>query len=155
MSRLCLPYQYPNNPQSSAIELYICIHSVKYIFKKKSCLLKFKLNIFIKIRRQINGTHYQREFTSTRDVQIHWGIQTKWLNQKQFCDQKGLSLFKFKYWITKYNKLKTSSFIPLHVKENQPSNSYRIDLPNGIVIHLTGSEGLTLISELISHVSDQ
>ena len=77
------------------------------------------------------------------------------LTQKQFCDQKGLSLYKFKYWITKYNKLKTASFIPLHVKESQPSNSYRIDLPNGIVIHLTGSEGLILISELISHVSER
>ncbi len=60
-----------------------------------------------------------------------------------------------KYWITKYNKLKTSCFIASNVKESQPSNSCRIDLPNGIVIHLTGSEGLTLILEIIRHVSDQ
>ena len=98
----------------------------------------------------INGNSLQQEMFKFVEEYKQSG-----LTQEQFCDQNGFSIFKFKYWITKYNKLKTSSFIPLHVKENQPSNSYRIDLPNGIVIHLTGSEGLTLISELISHVSDQ
>ncbi len=48
-----------------------CIPSVKYIFKKKFCLLKFELNIFIKLRRQIKGIDYQRKFASKRDAQIY------------------------------------------------------------------------------------
>lgn len=75
--------------------------------------------------------------------------------QKEFCQQRGLSLFQFKYWLQKYRKEESrdNAFIRLKPGNANSLGSYRIDLPNGIIIHLNGSESLKLISEIIGHVS--
>ncbi|MHB2149757.1 IS66 family insertion sequence element accessory protein TnpA [Calditrichota bacterium LG25] len=74
--------------------------------------------------------------------------------QRAFCKERELAFTTFLYWLRKYRKEKTksASFIPLNILNRDSNSHYRIDLPNGIIIHLNGSEGLKLISELISHV---
>ena len=75
--------------------------------------------------------------------------------QKKFCEQRSLSIFQFKYWLQKYRKKESGDnpFIRLQPSNANSLGSYRIDLPNGIIIHLNGSESLKLIWEIISHVS--
>ena len=71
--------------------------------------------------------------------------------QKEFCEQRSLSLFQFKYWLQKYRKEKSKDnpFIPLQIGNANSFGSYRINLPNGIVIHLNGAESLKLIAEVV------
>ncbi len=75
--------------------------------------------------------------------------------QKRFCEQRNLSFFQFKYWLQKYRKVESrdTRFIRLQPSNANSLGSYRIDLPNGIIIHLNGSESLKLILEIIRHVS--
>ncbi|WP_456409418.1 IS66 family insertion sequence element accessory protein TnpA [Caldithrix abyssi] len=74
--------------------------------------------------------------------------------QRAFCKERELAITTFLYWLRKYRKekIKSDLFIPLNILNRDSNSHYRIDLPNGIIIHLNGSEGLKLISELISHV---
>ena len=78
--------------------------------------------------------------------------QKSGISQNQFCEENNLSKSTFLYWLKKYRKEEeqASGFIPINISGLNPASDYRIELPNGIQIHLSGSEGLKLIAGVIS-----
>jgi len=91
-------------------------------------------------------------------------------SQNQFCAQKKLPKSTFLYWLKKYrsDKSPASGFIPLHFSPPRPaprrepgrttgpashSGDYRLELPNGIRIQLSGPEGLELIADVIAQTA--
>lgn len=73
--------------------------------------------------------------------------------QKQICNDYGLSLSKFFYWLRKYKQESSysNSFIPVKVKDaNAP---IRIELPGGVNIILNGDA--EYISRLIYNLVER
>jgi hypothetical protein len=72
--------------------------------------------------------------------------------QNQFCTGKKLRKSTFLYWLKKYRKDQTqvSGFMALNLSHPNYGGDYRIELPNGVRIHLCGPEGIKLIADIIS-----
>ena len=81
--------------------------------------------------------------------------QKSGISQNQFCEEKNLPKSTFLYWLRKYRKQEkqASGFIPVNISGFNSASEYRIELPNGIQIHLSGSEGLELIAGIISETA--
>ncbi len=73
-------------------------------------------------------------------------------SQKHFSEENNLSLSTFLYWLRKYRKEKSQAggFIPLQLSGNRSTSDCRIELPNRVIIYLSGSGNAELISGLIT-----
>jgi len=73
-------------------------------------------------------------------------------SQNHFSEENNLSLSTFLYWLRKYRKEKSQAggFIPLQLSNNRYTSDCRIELPNKVIIYLSGSGNAELISGLIA-----
>ena len=82
--------------------------------------------------------------------------------QKKFCQQQGITLSTFQWWVSQYRKIKniparkttpaTKKFIPVKLETTAPINIQphcRIEYPNGVVLHVSGKVNVEFIINLI------
>ena len=73
------------------------------------------------------------------------------LSQKAYCQEQGIKLATFSYWIKKQKDEQTSQnqegFIPL--KAASKNESYRIVYPNGVVLEASKGSSLSELQQLI------
>ncbi|MFS8618089.1 MAG: hypothetical protein FWJ85_14805 [Solitalea sp.] len=73
----------------------------------------------------------------------HW--RESGLTQKVFCDQVGVTLSKFSYWVAKAREESSEGFMQL--SGNAPSAMVELTYPNGVKLQATAD--LSLLSRLI------
>ena len=77
------------------------------------------------------------------------------LTQGVYCEDQGLKLPTFSYWIQKYHKQlpqeDTSNFITINKEHNTDSKQYEIVYPNGVTLRINTSS-LAELSTLLKLV---
>jgi len=89
------------------------------------------------------------------------------ISQGAFCDQRGISHSKFKYWRQKYRShqgagkavevhakdsaaVPAGGFVPLEVgSQGAGVDAYQLRFPNGVELHLPAGAGHAVLSDLI------
>lgn len=71
------------------------------------------------------------------------------LKKKEYCQQQGISMSTFGYWITRINQNKGKGFVPLVPPDKADTSCIEIIYPNGIRLRLPNSD-VRIISQLIS-----
>lgn len=71
------------------------------------------------------------------------------LKKKEYCQQHGISVSTFSYWITRINKSKSNVFIPLLPLAGVDNSAVEVIYPNGVRVKVYAAH-LKTISALIS-----
>lgn len=71
------------------------------------------------------------------------------LKKKEYCEQHGISVSTFGYWITRINQNKDKGFIPLVPTQSGGASCIEVIYPNGVRLKVSNSD-LRIISRLIS-----
>ncbi|NDP21183.1 MAG: IS66 family insertion sequence element accessory protein TnpB [Paludibacter sp.] len=73
------------------------------------------------------------------------------LSQQTFCDQAGIKLGTFSYWIrkSKNEEVQIGGFIPLKKPVFALENKYEIVYPNGVILRLD-TDNLSELSALVN-----
>ena len=86
------------------------------------------------------------------------------ITQKAFCEQEGIALSTFQWWLARYHKQKRLSgngatasrgFIPLVVQEPvskaaDSAEQWEIEYPNGVILRVGSRMNLNLLSSLLT-----
>ena len=92
--------------------------------------------------------------TSETKSQRMFALVDEWLasteTKKAFCEEQGINVHTFSYWITKRQRTDspTGGFTPVDVSGVQPTGQLIITYPKGVTIRMDGAN-LPLISQLI------
>ncbi len=71
------------------------------------------------------------------------------LSQKEFCQQLGMKVGTFAYWVTRSNKIeKEKGFIPILPGQGVIASEIEVSYPNGVRIKVAASDR-ALLSQLI------
>lgn len=70
------------------------------------------------------------------------------LKKKEYCQQRGISLSTFSYWITRINQSKKKGVIPVISTPKPETSSIEVIYPNGVRLRVPAD--LKIISQLIS-----
>jgi hypothetical protein len=86
------------------------------------------------------------------------------LTQKAFCEEEGIPLTTFQWWLVRYRKqnrlcgngaVTSGGFIPLVVQEPlsgaaESSGHWEIEYPNGVILRIDSRMDLDLLSSLLT-----
>lgn len=70
------------------------------------------------------------------------------MKKKEYCQQQGIKVSTFGYWITRINQNKGKGFVPL-IPSAQSTSGIEVIYPNGVRLKVSNSD-LRIISRLIS-----
>lgn len=71
------------------------------------------------------------------------------LKKKEYCQQHGITVSAFSYWITRINQNNGKGFIPLIPPAKSDTSCIEVIYPNGVRLKVSNSD-LRIISRLIS-----
>lgn len=72
------------------------------------------------------------------------------LSQRIFCEQRGINLHTFVYWVGKLKQADSvSGFIAVESSVSKPNVGFEIEYPNGVKLRIATSESLQMIRQLI------
>lgn len=71
------------------------------------------------------------------------------LKKKEYCEERGITISTFSYWITRINQKNGKGFIPLNLPANSERSGIEIIYPSGVRVKVSNSD-LRIISQLIS-----
>lgn len=71
------------------------------------------------------------------------------LKKKEYCQQHGITVSTFSYWITRINQSSRKGFVALTPASNLATSTIEVIYPNGVRIKVPASD-LKTISQLIS-----
>lgn len=71
------------------------------------------------------------------------------LRKKEYCQQQGITISTFTYWITRINQSSGKGFVPLLPAPRPETSCIEVIYPNGVRLKVPASD-LKTISQLIS-----
>ena len=73
------------------------------------------------------------------------------LSQRLFCEQRGINLHTFVYWVGKLKQADSvSGFISVvQSSVSKPNLGFEIEYPNGVKLRISTSQSLQMIRQLI------